>query len=124
MLEPQIRKNLWNYLLGKSSLDEFKEWFIPASWDVEKSDDEKLIELVSQIKLRLAEYSSEAWSEPELKGQLIQLLVNPVKMPRVQFYDGISSVMQQAPAAPTSNEELSGKNKVENPLMEIEYSHV
>ncbi len=78
MLGKNVRMNLWNYLHGKSSLNEFKDWFIPATWDVEKTEKASVIDLVNQIKLRLAEYSNGHWEEPELKAQLVSMLM-PVR---------------------------------------------
>ena len=127
MSEKEIRNNLWKYVLGKSSIDEFKDWFIPEYWDAEKGNDDKLVELVNRIKLRLAEFSSGAWNEPELRGQLIQILVGPMSMDSVQFYNGIASMTQQGsvtPVQPVPNDSLRGNDKVDNPILELEYTNV
>jgi hypothetical protein len=125
MSEKEIRNNLWKYLLGKSSIDELKDWFIPESWDVEKGNDGELVELVNRIKLRLAEFSSGAWNEPELKGQLIQILVGPVSVNSVQFHNGFSSITQGSttPVQPVPNDSLRGNDKVDNPILELEYTN-
>lgn len=57
------------------SLSAFEEWLIPATWNLEKSEHPSLVDLVSQIKLLLAESSSGHWSEAELRERLLELLM-------------------------------------------------
>ena len=67
-LEQSVRDMLFQYLTGKSTLRSFMERFIPATWDVES--DTTLHGLVSEIKLRVAEYTSGHRTEKELKRLL------------------------------------------------------
>jgi hypothetical protein len=69
-LDARIREHLADYVSGKTSLWEFDDWFIPATWDVDKSGDQPLIDLTYEIILRLAEYSNGDCSEAELKDLL------------------------------------------------------
>jgi hypothetical protein len=86
MFENTFRKNLWSYVLGRTSLDQFKDWLSPATWDVEKEADQPIIDLVNQVKLRLAEFSNGHWNEPELKSGFLSLLVPPPLPPQELMY--------------------------------------
>lgn len=80
MLHPladATRTELARYLRGEQSLDEFGDWFVPTTWDVEKERDPALAEFVYEIMLRLAEYSNGDCSEEELKRLLRPLVVRP-----------------------------------------------
>ena len=77
-LNARIRDHLADYVAGRTSLLEFDEWFIPETWDVDKSDDRPLIDLTYEIILRLAEYSSGDCSEAELKDLLRPLVTAAV----------------------------------------------
>lgn len=70
----EIREQLARYLVGEISLDEFRQWFVPAAWELEASDDVVANELSNQIFLSLAEYSNGDWTEAEL-NQLFRHLV-------------------------------------------------
>jgi len=73
-LDGLLLTNLARYIRGSMSLDAFEQWLIPATWDVEKVGNPALIDLVSQIKLRLAEFSNGHWTEKELREQLLKLV--------------------------------------------------
>ena len=73
-LDGLLLTNLARYIRGSMSLDAFEQWLIPATWDVEKVGNTALIDLVSQIKLRLAEFSNGHWTEKELREQLLKLV--------------------------------------------------
>jgi hypothetical protein len=69
-LENEIRDKLASYLLGEISLEDFKDWFVPILWNIENSQNRSAINMVYEIELRLAEYSSKFWNEIELKNLL------------------------------------------------------
>jgi hypothetical protein len=75
-LDHEIRDKLGSYLLGEFSLEDFKDWFVPVSWDVDHGNNQAAINLVYEIELRLAEYSDGYWSEDELKNLLRPLVEN------------------------------------------------
>lgn len=58
------------YLAGKTSLQQFDEWFVPAAWNVTPASDPEAADLVGEIYLRVAEYTNGDWDEEELKGLL------------------------------------------------------
>jgi hypothetical protein len=69
----EIRRWLAAYLAGEISLSAFEDWFVPATWDLHRSDDPVPNALAGEIKLRLAEFSSGHWTEDELKERLHHL---------------------------------------------------
>ena len=68
--ESQIRKALCAYANRNISLDEFRDSFVPISWDIENSGDPDAISLAHQIDGILAEASSSDWTEEELRQEL------------------------------------------------------
>ncbi len=66
-LDVEIRERLAGYLAKQISLDEFKEWFIPATWEVEETGDRLSYDLSNEIHLRLAEFSNGHWTDDELR---------------------------------------------------------
>jgi site-specific recombinase XerC len=73
----EMRTRLARYLSGEASLREFDEWFVPATWDVEKTRDQAAIDLAYEIILRLAEYSDGDCTEVQLKDLLRPLAAAP-----------------------------------------------
>jgi hypothetical protein len=82
-LENEIRDKLGRYLLGKISLEDFKDWFVPASWNVDHSNNQAAINMVYEIELRLAEYSNGYWSENELQQLFRPLVENYMVEPEI-----------------------------------------
>jgi hypothetical protein len=74
MFDIEIRKKLIQYLDSEISLKEFQEWFVPATWDIDQSDNVAAQDLAYAIELRLAEYSSGHLPENELHTELQQLV--------------------------------------------------
>jgi hypothetical protein len=75
-LDNDIRENLASYLLGKISLEDFEDWFVSASWNVDKSGNQIAINMVYEIELWLSEYSDGFRNENELKMLLRPLVEN------------------------------------------------
>jgi hypothetical protein len=69
-LEHAIRERLAEYLEGERQLDEFKDWLVGATWDVEQSKEPAAIDLTYEIKLLLAEHSGGYLTEDELRAEL------------------------------------------------------
>jgi hypothetical protein len=55
-LDSEIRARLGRYLRGEDTLDEFREWFTPATWDVGQSGNSAAVELSSRVHHIMAEY--------------------------------------------------------------------
>lgn len=75
-LDNEIRDKLASYLLGWISLQEFEDWFVSASWNVNQSKSQAAINMVYEIELWLSEYSDGFRSEDELKNLLLPLIEN------------------------------------------------
>lgn len=73
--ETQIRQKIDKLADGKLSLDDFQQWFVPISWNIERSKDPSLIALVYEIDGILAESSSAHWSEPVVR----EVLANAIR---------------------------------------------
>ena len=72
--EQTIQERLDPYLRGEIPLGDFTSWFVPATWDIEQTGDERLRDLSNEIYLRLAEYANGHWTEAELKNRLRPLI--------------------------------------------------
>jgi len=66
----ELQQHLLNYLNGQTTLRQFEEWFVPATWDVQDTDNPQLIETRNAIDARIAEYTNGDWSEDELRNFL------------------------------------------------------
>lgn len=69
--DPEVRAWLSRYLDGQIVLAHFEEWFVPATWGIADSD------LVNEISLLLAEYSSGDRTEEELRLSFSGLAKQP-----------------------------------------------
>lgn len=69
-LEQAILDHLNRYLTGQWSLQDFDEWFVPATWDIDRSNDQAAIDLTYETILRFAEYDRRHRTEAELKDIL------------------------------------------------------
>ena len=69
-LDLQIRNEVSRYLSHTIVLDKFYDWFVPRSWDIERSGNVLAIALAHRIDGLLAEASSAQWSEEELRQEL------------------------------------------------------
>lgn len=72
-LEHAIRGQLASYLVGNTSLDDFKLWLVSRTWNPDSGQEPMASRLVSQIKLVLAEHSGGFRSDEELKHELTNL---------------------------------------------------
>ena len=75
-LDNEIREKLANYLVGEISLEEFEDWFVSPSWNVDQSKNQAAINMVYEIELWLSEYFDNFRSEDELKALLRPLVEN------------------------------------------------
>lgn len=72
--ELALRQHLTDYLDAVVPLDEFQDWLVGATWDIDETGDHAAIELTYDIKLALAEHSGGHISEDELRSELRPLL--------------------------------------------------
>jgi hypothetical protein len=73
-LDLEIRDWLARYLDGDISLRQFREWFVPASWNVHQTGNVAAGDLVGEIGLRLAEFTSGHRSEEDVQSLLRPLV--------------------------------------------------
>ena len=76
-LGSEIRSQLLRCLSDQISIEEFEDWFAPATWNVHQSGDRDAEFLTGVIELLLAEFSSGHLSEAELPRQLWRLMNPP-----------------------------------------------
>jgi hypothetical protein len=72
----QIRERLADWINGKTSLIEFEDWFIPATWNIHQSGDKDAENMVDEIELNLSEYSGGYISQIELRDAMRSLLAD------------------------------------------------
>ena len=75
-LDLEIREKLAEYLVNQISLDQFQQWIVPATWDIEESNNSLASDLAHEIQLRLAEFSENHWTEGELRRLFSPLVVS------------------------------------------------
>jgi hypothetical protein len=73
-LASHIRKKLDFYLKGKMGLDEFRDWFVANTFDVDRRRTEEDVSVSYDIELLYAEYTNGDWTEEELR-RLLEPLV-------------------------------------------------
>jgi len=81
-LELEIREAVSQYIAGRVSLRQFQEWFASQTWNVDSvAEASDLRQLVNEIDLLLAEFSSGHWTEQELKDKFREYrrVVQPMK---------------------------------------------
>lgn len=74
-IEDQIRKSLRELEMGHLSLDGFREWFVPISWNIERVGSFEAVELAHHIDGVLAEASSGNWTDTALREELVRPFV-------------------------------------------------
>lgn len=78
--DKEIRLKLEHLLANRLSLDDFEDWLVQNSWNMHRDTDEATQQLVSDIELRLAEYSEDHLDEHDLRRELYSILVSGSKM--------------------------------------------
>ena len=73
-LEPAIRERLADYLAGRLSLGEFKEWLVGATWEIPRGREADAMRLANAVKLAMDEVSGGFVSEGELRTDLEMVL--------------------------------------------------
>lgn len=70
----EIREHLGRYLSGKSTLEQFREWFDVETWGIAAEPDSPLRQLAGEIELRIAEFTNGHRTEDDLRSMLQPLL--------------------------------------------------
>jgi hypothetical protein len=66
----EIRDQVAKLLFGEISLQEFEDWFVPATWDAHKAGDAEAENLTDEIDMSLSEYTSRQLSPEQLRSGL------------------------------------------------------
>lgn len=74
--ERELRHRAADYVSGRSTLRDFELWLAPLAWSIDDAADATLRDLVNRLELRIAEYTSGAWSDEQLR-QLIEDIAVP-----------------------------------------------
>lgn len=75
--EKALRQHLNSYLAGSQTLNEFQDWFMAATWNIEAAASAAAVELARDIELVLAEASGGYLTRDELRSDLSRLAQNP-----------------------------------------------
>jgi len=70
LMKDQIRSRIARCVSGQDSLDLFREWFVPVSWDIEQTGDAEAIALAYRVDGLLGEASSAGWTDEQLREEL------------------------------------------------------
>ena len=62
-----IQEQLRRFVAGELSFDAFRDWFTPATWDIDNTNTDDARELSYEIEHRLAEFTHGDWDEQELR---------------------------------------------------------
>jgi hypothetical protein len=73
-LDLEIRDWLARYLAGDISLRAFRDWFMPATWNVHQTGNVEAIDLTGEIGLRIAELTSGHRTELDVRFLLLPLV--------------------------------------------------
>src|SRR5947207_13592061 len=73
-LDLEIRLRLGRYVRGEDTLDEFRAWFTPATWDVHLSRNTLAINLSNRVSFLLGEYVTRHINESQLRKRLSPLI--------------------------------------------------
>src|SRR5262249_40783259 len=69
-IDLEIREKLTSYLAMQISLVEFEDWFVTATWEIEKIGNPLALGLANEIDHRLAEFTSGHLREEGLRDLL------------------------------------------------------
>lgn len=69
-LDLEIRAHLDRYVGRHETLDEFRSWFIPATWDVHLANNPQAEQLTNRVAHFLGEYVSGNITEATLRNRL------------------------------------------------------
>jgi hypothetical protein len=84
LLDLEIHAWLRHYLRGAATLDDFEDWFAPATWHVERSGNVQAIELADEIRLALVDVSAGEMTEDEFRALAASL--DTQRTDRIRFF--------------------------------------
>jgi hypothetical protein len=78
-LHEEILSELRKCVDRSQSLDAFRQWFVPISWDIEQAGEGDAIALAHRLDGILAEASSAEWTDADLLHQMADLVREQAK---------------------------------------------
>jgi hypothetical protein len=69
-IEHEIRSRIASVLAGESSLRDFYHWFMPATWELECTENPETLRLIHDITHLFSELSAGDLSPPEMLHEL------------------------------------------------------
>ena len=76
-IERELRHRAADYVSGRSTLSELEIWLGPVAWSLDETADKHFRELVNALELRIAEYTSGAWSDEQIRELIENIAVPP-----------------------------------------------
>jgi hypothetical protein len=70
-LAGEIRAWLARYLANEITLDDFEDWFMPATWHVDTTADPAAAELADAVSWHLGEFAGGETNEAQLRAALL-----------------------------------------------------
>jgi hypothetical protein len=92
-LEATIREHLLRYLAGDLTLQEFEDWFVPATWNQIGRVPLSTERLIGEIELRIAEFTSGHRPEDEVREFLARALTHIVLNAPPYLVDSMESTI-------------------------------
>lgn len=83
-LASEIRRNVARVVAGDLTIRQFEDWFVPATWDVERTADQEAIRLAHQVLHRVAEYDGGLWDDDEFLTRLRDFMQQPPETSNTQ----------------------------------------
>jgi hypothetical protein len=71
----EIRARIAACVLREASLDDFEDWFVAATWNVQQTGSRELQNLVYTVEAKLAEHSGGHIDEPTLRKSLGEMVM-------------------------------------------------
>ncbi len=72
-LSEQVSAKVVSFLLHQIGVSEFHDWFIPATWDIDR-EPEQFKRFAYRVQLILAEFSNGDRNEQEVREEILSLL--------------------------------------------------
>lgn len=86
-LEQEVRRRAADYVVGSSTIAEFELWLSPLAWSLNDQSAPSLRELVADLELRIAEFTSGAWSEDQLRWLVSDIAFPPATTSEILVVD-------------------------------------
>lgn len=73
LIDLEIYAWISRYLRGVATVDDFEDWFVSATWEVERTGNIRAVEVADPVLAALTELSAAEIDEDEFRGRLQSL---------------------------------------------------